>query len=73
MIFRRKKGRYDGPVAFCADGFHYAVKPNGQHTKQPLVWVNSTDADGGHFEWAARSAPSHFHTYGMNPVDLEPK
>lgn len=73
----RKTGRYDGPVCFRANGFHYPCDQDGQPLlKQALVWVNDTpddpDSAVGHYEWATPISPNHFHAHGLNPVEIEP-
>lgn len=76
MPLFRKKGRYDGPVMFALDGFHYPIDKDGNKKgSQPVVWVSdepdNPESNAGHYEWGSPSSPTHFGAFGLNPIELE--
>lgn len=66
---------YTGGVCF-RDGFHYPILYNpdgseiGPDVAHPLVWVGDNGSEAAHYEYAAQDAPTHFHTHGLNPIEL---
>lgn len=62
---------YEGPHCFL-EGFYYPVK-NDEHSREigpdfstPLLWKESG------LVHAHPEEASHFHTHGLNPVELNP-
>lgn len=62
----------DPKAVIFREGFHYPAlfdtdgNEVGPDLASPLVW-----RDGGYL-YAKPDDPNHFHTYGLNAVDLDP-
>jgi hypothetical protein len=70
---------FTGAGACFREGFYYPLVNDehgneaGPNLDSPLVWLTvEGHPQGGYLVHAAASDPNHFHTYGMNTVEVTP-
>lgn len=67
----RKKGKYDGPVAFlAAEGWHYSTKINrhGHEVLDKRLYLNTDDPENIFYEYARKHSKSWVERHGVGNI-----